>query len=132
VANGPVRVGEVIRLGRAASVQFASAPILFRVIRVRDWKTYDGWLWLDGYELDNRGEAVERRSVFIMVDGIERGTHIHTTTPPAGFARRCVPHGTERRTARAARHRVARQRQAVVGTGGGQAARLAVAAQVGP
>ena len=66
------RSGEVVRLGRAASVQFASKPILFRVIRLHDWSTYDGWAWLDGYELNHYGEAVERRSVFVQVGGIER------------------------------------------------------------
>jgi hypothetical protein len=26
-------------------------PIVVRVIRVLDWPTYDGWLWIDGYQL---------------------------------------------------------------------------------
>jgi hypothetical protein len=38
----------VLRVTKAASVQF-SQPLLFRVIRVHDWMTYDGWAWLDGY-----------------------------------------------------------------------------------
>jgi hypothetical protein len=52
-------------------VQF-SAPLLFRVIRVHDWSTYDGWAWLDGYELDSSGDAVERRSIFVQVSGLQR------------------------------------------------------------
>jgi hypothetical protein len=40
------RSGDVLRVTRAASVQFSS-PLLFRVIRVHDWATYDGWCWLD-------------------------------------------------------------------------------------
>jgi hypothetical protein len=78
VVAGLPRSGEVVRLGRAASVQFAGRPILFRVIRLHDWSTYDGWAWLDGYELNNSGEAVERRSVFVQVNGIERA---HVTPP---------------------------------------------------
>ena len=66
-----VRSGEVVRLGRAASVQFAH-PIVVRVIRVHDWSTYDGWVWLDVYELDADGWAVDRRSVFVRADGIQR------------------------------------------------------------
>ena len=50
------RSGDVIHVTKAASVQFA-APMLFRVIRVHDWPTYEGWIWLDGYELN----AVRRR-----------------------------------------------------------------------
>jgi hypothetical protein len=57
---------------RAASVQFAE-PLLFRVIRVHDWPTYDGWVWLDGYQLNAAGEAVERRSIFVQVKGLQPG-----------------------------------------------------------
>jgi hypothetical protein len=65
------RSGDVLRVTRAASVQFTS-PMLFRVIRVHDWPTYDGWVWLDGYELSSNGEATERRSIFVQVDGLLR------------------------------------------------------------
>jgi hypothetical protein len=54
---------------REASVQFAD-PMLFRVIRVHDWLTYDGWAWLDGYELNAAGEAVDRRSIYVRLDGL--------------------------------------------------------------
>ena len=63
------RSGDVIRVTREASVQFAS-PLLFRVIRVHDWSTYDGWAWLDGYELNPAGEAIDRRSIFVQVSGL--------------------------------------------------------------
>ena len=53
------RSGDVLHVSREASVQFAE-PLLFRVIRVHDWPTYDGWIWLDGYELNKAGDAVER------------------------------------------------------------------------
>ncbi|MEU5671474.1 hypothetical protein ABZ749_14105 [Micromonospora sp. NPDC047753] len=49
--------GEVLHRTRAASAQFLR-PIFVRVIRVRDWPTYDGWLWIDGYELAANGDAV--------------------------------------------------------------------------
>jgi hypothetical protein len=60
----------VLRVTRAASVQFIE-PLLFRVIRVHDWPTYDGWVWLDGYQLNASGEAVERRSIFVQVSGLQ-------------------------------------------------------------
>jgi hypothetical protein len=63
------RSGDVIHVTKAASVQFA-APMLFRVIRVHDWPTYEGWVWLDGYELNSAGDAVERRSIFVQVSGL--------------------------------------------------------------
>ena len=44
------RSGDVLRVTRSASVQFTE-PMMFRVIRVHDWQTSDGWAWLDGYQL---------------------------------------------------------------------------------
>lgn len=64
------RSGDVLHVTREASVQFASQPIYFRVIRVHDWPTYDGWVWLDGYELNSLGEAVDRRSIFVQLRGL--------------------------------------------------------------
>ncbi|SBT49931.1 hypothetical protein [Micromonospora auratinigra] len=65
------RSGDVLHVTRAASVQFLR-PIMFRVIRVLDWPTYDGWLWLDGYELNATGDAVNRRSIFVQQAGLEQ------------------------------------------------------------
>ena len=64
--------GDVLRVTRAASVQFAQ-PLLFRVIRVHNWSTYDGWAWLDGYQLNTSGDAVTRRSIFVQLKGLLPG-----------------------------------------------------------
>ncbi|MGC1210456.1 MAG: hypothetical protein WA890_04195 [Micromonospora sp.] len=63
------RSGDVLHVTRASSVQFLR-PIMFRVIRVHDWPTYDGWVWLDGYELNATGDAVNRRSIFVQSAGL--------------------------------------------------------------
>jgi hypothetical protein len=63
------QAGDVLHITRAASVQFLK-PILFRVIRVLDWPTYDGWVWLEGYEMAPSGDAVARRSVFVQWAGL--------------------------------------------------------------
>lgn len=65
------RSGDVLQVTREASVQFVE-PMLFRVIRVHDWPTYDGWVWLDGYQLNTAGDAVDRRSIFVQVDGLRQ------------------------------------------------------------
>jgi hypothetical protein len=89
------RSGDVLRVTRAASVQFTT-PMLFRVIRVHDWSTYNGWAWLDGYELNNVGDAVERRSIFVQLDGLQpaqaaQSPHryptvaAHRTVPSRGY-----------------------------------------------
>jgi hypothetical protein len=66
------RPGEVYFVGPGASVQFAPRPINFRVIRVVPRPTYDGWIWLDGYELGPSGDAVERREIWVKVGGLRR------------------------------------------------------------
>ncbi|MEK8107189.1 hypothetical protein NKG94_22255 [Micromonospora sp. M12] len=64
-----MKAGDLVIVGPEASVQFLR-PIRFRVIRQLDWITYDGWIWLDGYQLDDRGGAVARRSIFVMKAGL--------------------------------------------------------------
>lgn len=66
-----LRAGDVLEITREASVQFIT-PIRFRVIRVLNWPTYAGWMWLDGYQLSDKGEAVERRSIFVQAHGLRR------------------------------------------------------------
>ncbi|MER7268759.1 hypothetical protein ABT344_10680 [Micromonospora carbonacea] len=69
--SAEVRAGDVVHVTGAASVQFVSRPIVARVIRVRDdLVTYHGWCWIDVYQLDARGEAVERRTIFVRPDGL--------------------------------------------------------------
>ena len=62
-----LRGGDVIRLDASASHQFSAPPypLYFRIIRVTDADTNDDMMWLDGYELDTAGEAVERRQVLV-------------------------------------------------------------------
>ncbi|MFF5231236.1 hypothetical protein [Dactylosporangium sp. NPDC000521] len=78
------KTGDVLRVTKAASVQFVQ-PMLFRVIRVHDWQTYDGWAWLDGYQLNGTGDAVERRSIFVQLQGLQPG---FVTRPAARTASR--------------------------------------------
>lgn len=73
------RSGDVLHVTREASVQFATAPIYFRVIRVHDWPTYTGWVWLDGYQLNAEGDAVERRSIFVQADGLRAVSEVPGT-----------------------------------------------------
>nr|WP_239485459.1 hypothetical protein [Micromonospora humidisoli] len=88
--------GDLIQVGRAASVQFVK-PIRCRVIRVLDWITYDGWCWLDVYQLDDRGDAVARRSIFVRPAGLV----VHRRTVP-------VPVGQQRRSGSTVRPRTQR------------------------
>lgn len=73
--------GDVLRVTRAASVQF-TRPLLFRVIRVHEWSTYDGWAWLDGYQLNASGDAIERRSIFVQLKGLQSARTGYAAVPP--------------------------------------------------
>lgn len=65
-----LRPGHVLRVGGDASVQFGGdRSSVFRVIKVGDRQTYDGWIWLTGYVLDRAGKAVERREIFVQRAG---------------------------------------------------------------
>ncbi|GGL97723.1 hypothetical protein [Micromonospora yangpuensis] len=62
--------GDVVLVTRAASVQFGQ-PLMFRVIRVvSEWVTYHGWTWLHGYSLDERGDALAKRDIFVRPAGL--------------------------------------------------------------
>lgn len=62
--------GQVLLLTERASVQFRVNPIVFRVIRVQERAAPDGWIWVDGYELDLAGEAVLRRELMILLASV--------------------------------------------------------------
>ena len=72
-AEQSVRTGDVVLVGRAASVQFAGAAgFAFLVVEVDTRPTYAGWVWLDGYQLDDQGRTVERRRIFVRRAGLRR------------------------------------------------------------
>ncbi|MEV4496551.1 hypothetical protein AB0J84_12685 [Micromonospora arborensis] len=65
-----MKAGDVVYLATAASVQFLR-PIFVRVIReVPEWHTYDGWVWIEGYELNAAGDAVARRELYVLRAGV--------------------------------------------------------------
>lgn len=76
-----VEAGHVLHITRAASVQFVK-PLFFRVIRPLDWDTYHGWLWLDGYELNRHGEAIDRRTIYVQRSGLRWMRTAPTAQPP--------------------------------------------------
>lgn len=65
------RPGEVVVIDRHASVQFVGQRFPFRVIGVHvHGSTPTGWIWLDGYQLDTTGDAVERRRLLVQPAGL--------------------------------------------------------------
>jgi hypothetical protein len=88
------RAGDILHVTREASVQFLT-PIFFRVIRVHDWPTYDGWLWLDGYQLNAVGDAVDRRSIFVQSSGL-RAVQQNVPGNRGGATQQRAPHSAAR------------------------------------
>jgi len=71
VGGVPLRAGVLLRIGAEASVQFrGTRGFVLRLVRVPNWPTYHGWIWLEGYQLDERGEAVDRRTIFVQIAGL--------------------------------------------------------------
>ncbi|MFI2650167.1 hypothetical protein [Micromonospora fulviviridis] len=70
----PPKPGDELWIGREASVQFAGQRFVFRVISVCPKPTYPGWAWITGYVLDNRGNAVDRREIFVQLAGLRPAT----------------------------------------------------------
>lgn len=65
------RTGDVVKIGSEASVQFAGdRSLILRITKVCDKPTYDGWIRLTGYVLDEGGQTIERREVFVQVAGV--------------------------------------------------------------
>ncbi|MFF0154310.1 hypothetical protein [Micromonospora sp. NPDC005203] len=65
-----MKAGDVVLLSTAASVQFLR-PIFVRVIReLPERHTYDGWVWIEGYELNAAGDAVARRELYVLRAGV--------------------------------------------------------------
>ncbi|WP_328339211.1 hypothetical protein [Micromonospora sp. NBC_00421] len=69
-----MKPGDLLLITRAASVQFIR-PIRCRLIRIDDRPTYDGWVWLDVYQLDARDRAAVRRSIFVQRAGVRPAAH---------------------------------------------------------
>lgn len=65
-----VNAGDLVWITANASVQFLK-PFRLRVIRELTWSTYEGWVWLDGYQLNSDFQAVERRQIFVQRAGLK-------------------------------------------------------------
>lgn len=64
--------GTVVHIGEACSVQFAGRRALrLRVVSVDDRPTYPGWIWLTGYVLGPKGQAVDKRELYVQTAGLK-------------------------------------------------------------
>ncbi|MDG4798045.1 hypothetical protein O7615_29715 [Micromonospora sp. WMMD1082] len=73
-------------LTRDASPQFVR-PITVRVIRERlDRHPFTGWTWIEAYQLDATGDAIARRELYVMPEGMRPAP-----PPPIRSAGRGVP-----------------------------------------
>jgi hypothetical protein len=66
----PPTPGTELWIDREASVQFVGQRFVFRVISVCPKPTYQGWAWVTGYVLDEQGNAVDKREIFVRLAGL--------------------------------------------------------------
>ncbi|MCI4061727.1 hypothetical protein MRQ36_03700 [Micromonospora sp. R77] len=80
-----IRAGELLLLTREASPQF-TVPIRVRVVReLTDRHPPYGWTWIEVYQLGRAGQAVAKRELFVLRDGLRR---LPDPTPSAPARRR--------------------------------------------
>ncbi|MGV9215514.1 hypothetical protein ACTFTM_26970 [Micromonospora sp. RB23] len=66
-----LKSGDLLLIGAACSVQFSGDRALrLRLVSVDPRPTYDGWVWLTGYVLSDRGLAVDKREVYVRRAGL--------------------------------------------------------------
>jgi hypothetical protein len=70
------RPGEVYHVGAACGAPHGFRPILFRLIRVDEHQTHSDAAWLDGYEITPKGEAIERRSIYVILAGLRPAVRV--------------------------------------------------------
>jgi len=74
--------GHTVLIGRACGVQFGDGRhLVLRVIDAEPSKYWDGMAWISGYVLDTGGKAVDKREVYVIVDGL-RVAEPSCTCPP--------------------------------------------------
>jgi hypothetical protein len=80
------KTGDVLAIGERASVQFADdRSLLLRVTSVCKRPTYEGWAWITGYVLDQTGQAIDKREVFVQLAGLRPAT-VRTGPRPTAAA----------------------------------------------
>lgn len=66
-----LKPGDLLLIGEACSVQFAGDRALrLRLVSVDRRPTYQGWVWLTGYVVNDKGVAVDKREVFVQQAGV--------------------------------------------------------------
>ncbi|MBY8872701.1 hypothetical protein K7640_12735 [Micromonospora sp. PLK6-60] len=70
-----IKPGDVLHLTGDASPQFAATSIRLRVIReLVDRHPPHGWTWIEGYQLGARDQAVAKRELFVLREGLRWAT----------------------------------------------------------
>ncbi|GIF75940.1 hypothetical protein Asi02nite_54580 [Asanoa siamensis] len=78
----PLEPGQLLWIDRPASVQFAQRPFAFLLLHVHRWSTHTHWIWLDGYQLSDTGQLVQRRSIFVQTAGLQQAPANHPRPQP--------------------------------------------------
>ncbi|WP_405430472.1 hypothetical protein [Micromonospora sp. NBC_00617] len=67
----PLNPGDLLVIGPACSVQFTGDRILrVRLVSIGVVDPYHDWLWLTGYVLDVKGNAIAKRELYVQRAGI--------------------------------------------------------------
>ena len=63
--------GQIVRVDGRASVQFAAAPMWFRIYEIMDRQPVcEGWVWLEGCRLSDLLYPRQRREILVQPGGL--------------------------------------------------------------
>ncbi|MGC4773357.1 hypothetical protein ACLQ25_30855 [Micromonospora sp. DT44] len=66
-----MKSGDIVLVGAACSPQFTGdRALMLRVVSVGEADPYHDWIWITGYVLDMRGNAIAKREVYVMKAGL--------------------------------------------------------------
>lgn len=67
----PLPPGTVVAIGGECGLQFSGGRALrLRLVSTDTRSTHEAWMWLTGYVLGPRGEAVARRELYVRWAGL--------------------------------------------------------------
>ncbi len=86
-----LETGGVYWLGPEAGVPFNFRSWYIRVVSCSTaGSTPEGMIWIEGYELTDRGDAVDRREVLAILNGVRRVDEVEVFPATAHWGRQLV------------------------------------------
>jgi hypothetical protein len=91
-----IRAGQVVYIGPDAGAQFIACPMYATFIRVVEATGWQGMAWIDVWQLDPNGDAIEKRNLYVIAAGLHP---VDGTLPADALPKPRNQHAEHRNTA---------------------------------